>query len=329
MNGDTPPAEKPLERVNRTAPLSGRRRNALRFILLGAVMTSCLLLAVYAPYFTSTEGPSYTPSYSARPARTRTLLLFGVYPLHSPQRLAELYGPVVDLLNERLANATIQLDAPRSYDDFENRLYGRRLHFALPNACQTIRSLECGYRVFGKAAEDSEFRGIILVRRDSGIDTLADLKGRTVSFPAPTALAAAMMPLYYLHTQGVDVNQDIERLFSGSHDSAIMNVYLRKSAAGATRPSSWQAFVEREPEQAAELVVKWETPPLINNSLVVRDDVPDEIAEQVATLLFDLHTHEVGRKLLSALRLARFERATDETYQPAREFMEKYHAAVH
>ena len=158
---------------------------------------------------------------------------------------------------------------------------------------------------------------------------MADLKGKTISFPAPTALAATMMPLYYLHTHGLDVNHDIHRLFVGSQESVMMNVYLGQTAAGATWPPPWRAFAERNPQIAAELVVKWETPPLINNALVVRDDIPQPILEQVSALLFALHTHEEGRKLLAALPLERFESATDETYQPVYAFMEKYNAAVH
>lgn len=322
MNSDPTATDELSEGAN------SRPRKVIGLVLLAVAIAACLFLATYVPYRTSTEGRRYTPSYSVLPPREHMVLLFGVHPLHNPERLSEVYGPVVDFLSAQLPNTTIQLEASRSYDDYDKKLYSRHFHFALPNPYQTINSLEHGYRVFGKMGDDADFCGIILVRKDSDIDAVEDLKGKTVSFPAPTALAATMMPLYYLHTHGIDVNRDIERLFTGSQESSIMNVYLGKSAAGATWPPPWRAFVERNPECAAALVVKWETPPLINNGLVVRDDVPEEIVEQVAALLFNLHTHDVGRRLLSALPLARFERATNETYQPARDFMEKYHAAV-
>lgn len=177
--------------------------------------------------------------------------------------------------------------------------------------------------------EDDKFRGLIIVRKDSGINRVADLKGKIVSFPAPTALAATMMPLFYLHTRGLDVNQDIKRLFSGSQESSIMNIYRGKSAAGGTWLPPWQTFVERNPLIAAELEVKWETLPLFNNGLVARDDVPPEIVDKVKSLIMALPTHEEGRRLLAAISLARFESATSDTYQPVRDFMKKYSEAVH
>ena len=256
-------------------------------------------------------------------------MIFGVHPLHNPQRLYETYGPVVEFINRHLGGVKIELEASRSYEEFDKRLYGRHFHFALPNPLQTINSFEHGYRVFGKEGEDDTFRGIIIVRKDSGISRVSDLKGKKVSFPAPTALAATMMPLYYLHTHGLDVNRDIRRVFTGSQESSIMQVYLGTSAAGATWPPPWKAFVERNPRYAEELVVKWETPPLVNNGLVVRDNVPREVADKVAALLFALHTHDEGRRLLAAIPLSRFEPATSETYRPVYDFMKKYAAIAH
>jgi len=68
--------------------------------------------------------------------------------------------------------------------------------------------------------DDENFRGIILVRKDSAIENVADLKGKAVSYPAPTALAAAMMPQYYLQTHGLDVMNDLDNRYVGSQASS-------------------------------------------------------------------------------------------------------------
>jgi len=51
---------------------------------------------------------------------------------------------------------------------------------------------------------------------------VSDLKGKAVSFPAPTALAAAIMPQYYLQTHGIDVMKDIE--MDDADDAAIIGM---------------------------------------------------------------------------------------------------------
>ncbi len=253
---------------------------------------------------------------------------FGVHPLHNPQRLFEVYGPIVEYLNGRVGGARLRLEASRSYEEFERKLYARHFHYALPNPLQTLEAATHGYRVFGKMGDDDQFRGLLIVRKDGGIEDVADLKGKSVSFPAPTAVAATMMPLWLLREKGLDVNEDIRRVYSGSQESSIMNVYLRRTSAGSTWPVPWRTFVALNPEIARELVVRWETSPLVNNGLVVRDDVRADRAGNVAAHLLSLHTQEEGRKLLAAIPLSRFEPATEETYAPVRDFLRRYREVV-
>ncbi len=313
--------------------IDGHSGKSTAFIKANLPSLTIWLAVFLLPFFLfacdSRKKESYTPVYATAPAGKQAVLVFGVLPFHNPQHLYEIYNPLVEYLNRNLPGITITFEASRSYEEFEKKLDSRHFAFALPNPYQTINSLQHGYHVFAKMGEDDKFRGLIIVRKDSGIKTVDDLKGKIVSFPAPTALAATMMPLYYLHTHGLDVNQDIKRLFSGSQESSLMNVYLGKSAAGATWAPPWQTFVERNPQIAAELEVKWETPPLLNNGLVARDDVPPQVVDKVKALLVTLHTHEEGRQLLAAFPLARFESATNATYQSVRDFMKKYSEVVH
>ncbi len=270
---------------------------------------------------------TYAPAFTGR-AGVKKTYSFGVHPLHNPQRLYEVYGPIAEHASRRLADAALRVEASRSYEDFELKLFARRFDFALPNPYQTLEALKHGYRVFGKMGDDAEFRGIIVVRRDGGVERIADLEGKVVSFPAPTAVAATMQPLLFLAEHGLDVNRGIRRLYAGSQESSIMSVYMRRSAAGATWPIPWRAFVTRSPELAKELVVRWETSSLVNNGLVVRDDVPRDVAEEVARALFGLHESEEGRRLLAAVPISRFEPATAATYAPVAEFLVRYRRTV-
>lgn len=291
---------------------------------LAAGLAASLLVGCGA---SSTE--TYSPEFDSHPLPSAgAVLIFGVHPLHNPQRLQEAYGPIADYLSRHLTNVQVRLEASRSYDEFERKLADRHFEIALPNPYQALVALGHGYRIFGKMGDDEKFRGILLVRKDGGIREVADLAGQTVSFPAPTALAATMMPLYFLRSRGLDVNAGIRRLYAGSQESSIMSVYLGRSAAAATWPPPWEAFAKRSPEIARDLIVRWETPPLVNNALIARDDVPQQTVAVLAALLFSLHTSEEGRRLLEALPLSRFEAASETTYLPVRAFLTKYSEVV-
>jgi phosphonate transport system substrate-binding protein len=270
------------------------------------------------------SGGKSEPLYAAKPATANKEYVFAIHPLHNPVRLFEVYGPLIEYLNRNIPGTTFRLEASRNYEEFENKLYARKFDFALPNPYQTLNSLGHGYHVIAKMGDDYKFTGVILVRRDSGIKKVSDLKGKKVSYPARTALAATMMPQYYLQTHGLDVNRDIENLYVGSQESSIMNVYLGNVAAAATWPLPWDAFQKEQPDKARELQIKWETEPLINNGVVVREDVPEALAKRVAQLLDTLHTSEEGKAILARMPLSRFELADDKRYRVIEDFLLKF-----
>lgn len=276
----------------------------------------------------STEENTYQPISSSQSPIAITEYVVGIHPLHNPQKLMELYNPIVEYMNNNIPQAHFKLEASRNYEEFEKKLYEGNFAFAMPNPYQTLQSLKYGYHVFGKMGDDEVFRGIILVRKDSGIQKVTDLKGKAVSYPAATALAATMMPQYYLHTHGIDVNRDIENLYVGSQESSIMNVLRGHVAAGATWPVPWDGFQTVHPDMASELEVKWQTEPMLNNGWVVRQDIPAPIAEAFARLLFSLQDSEQGREMLAKLPISHFEPATDNTYQLVHDFLETFSKIV-
>lgn len=270
----------------------------------------------------------YQPSFSHQSPLDGREYIVGIHPLHNPKRLFEIYGPIVDYIKSQMPDATFKLEASRNYSEFERKLYNRHFDFAMPNPYQTIQALPYGYRVFGKMADDADFRGIILVRKDSDIETVDDLKGKAIAYPAATALAATMMPQLYLQRHGLDISRDIDNRYVGSQESSIMNVLLGHVAAAATWPVPWKTFVAEHPEQAAELDVKWQTDPLINNSWIVRDDVPEHLINRFAYHLLHLQDHAAGRALLQAVPISRFEAANDQSYDVVIRFVDDFQRSV-
>ena len=287
-----------------------------------------LLLAILLLAGCGKQEESHQPSFSGQAADNMKEYVVGIHPLHNPKRLFEVYGPIVSYIEAGIPGMRLRLEASRNYEEFDKKLYSSHFDFAMPNPYQTVRSLKFGYRVFGKMGDDENFRGIILVRKDSGIDKVSDLKGKKVAYPAATALAATIMPQYYLHTHGIDINRDIENLYVGSQESSIMNVLRGHTAAGATWPVPWMTFTQEHPDLAGQLEIKWQTGTLPNNAWVVRKDVPPELAGKFAALLFSLNESAQGREMLARLPISKFEAATDKTYQPVQEYLKVFSASV-
>lgn len=292
------------------------------------LLLATVVLAMLAACSKETAAPPI--GYNDTPVATdsKKHYAFLVHPLYNPQLLHKKYEPLMQYLDRQMPGTAFDLETANDYNDFEQKLKARKADFALPNPYHATLAQDWGYRVIARMGDDSVFKGIFIVRNDSAVRTPADLKGKVVAYPAPTALAAALMPQLYLQKQGVDVQSDITNVYVGTHNSSIMNAYLKQSAVSATWPAAWKAFQQSNPAEAAELHVLWETPTLIQNAIIVRDDVPDGTAAKVAQLLIGLHNSDEGRALLADIDTREFVASVDQDFDVVRRFLQEYQATV-
>lgn len=289
------------------------------------ILLFLLLLLVFIFSCNQNKKEKYSePEFRSKSPKEYKEYVFAIHPLHNPEKLFQIYAPLIDYLNSKTNGIIFRLEASRNYAEFEKKLYSRSFEFALPNPYQTLMSLKYGYKVIAKMGDDHKFTGIILVRNDSGIKNISDLKGKKVSYPSETALAACIMPQYFFYQHGLNINKDIENIYVGSQESSIMNVYLGDVSAGVTWPLPWETFQKEHPDISKDLTVKWETEPLLNNGVVARDDVPFEIVNNVENLLTNMHTTSEGKKILSHIPLSRFELAENKNYKVIDDFLKKF-----
>ena len=269
------------------------------------------------------------PAYSDKPivAQTEARYVFAVHPLQNPQLLHQMYQPLMAYLGRELG-AEVVLDTSNDYADFERKLKDGIPQFALPNPYHATLARDWGYQVLAKMGNDEVFRGVFIVRNDSPVKTPQDLKGRVVSYPAPTALAAAMMPQLYLQNHGIDVETDITNKYVGTHNSSIMNAYLGEAAAAATWPVAWNAFQKANPKEASQLHVIWQTPQLIQNAVIAQQTVPLAVREKVQTLLTELVQQPEGQKLLEQIDTSSFVKADNQDFEIVNTFLKEFNAKV-
>jgi len=291
------------------------------------MLVLCLLPLVNA---CSDSPPAYQPEYATKPPATGTVYSFAPHPLMNPQKLAEIYGAMIDALNRSLAQdrITLKVETSLNYAAFNEKIRLKQVHFALPNPYQTVLSQEHGYKIFAKATPDDDFRGIILLRKNCPITNITELKGAKVSFPAPTALAATLMPELYMKEHGLDPRTEIRQVFVGTHDSVMLNVCLGVTQAGCTWPTAWRAFQADQPDQAKLIEPRWETTTLPNNGLVALESIPEHVRFKVAQAFTHLHESAEGQRILAMAGVNRFVPATSSTYEPVREFITRYNRSV-
>jgi phosphonate transport system substrate-binding protein len=282
-----------------------------------------LVILLLASACGKTDENSYQPVLEQKNLKGLQAVIeyqIAMVPEGSQKRVAEAYGPLVDYLNARLEGAKLVLIGPKNHEVLEGSLASGIYDLALTSPLQTVRSTEHGYRVISKKADDSKFYGIWMVRRDSGIKTVGDLKGKKVCYPSRTGVAATILPKHFLKSHGLDVVRDVESFYTNSQEATILQVHAGKVSAGTVREFFWQDFQQKHPNEAADLEVKWKTQPLIDQAVIVRNNLPQAVTDRIAALLNGLHETDEGRAILSQVNASKFEPANNATYDIARKF---------
>lgn len=267
---------------------------------------------------------SYLPSGTAT---AETVYSFAPHPYLTPKELYAAYAPIVHYLESKIPGVKFQVETSKDYADYEAKIAARAFHFGLPNPYQTVLSLNQGYRVIAKMTPDEDFRGWMVVRKDSKLRRPRDLSGHTLCFPSATAVAATMLPLLYLHDHGVNLKETPVK-YVGSPASAIMSVYSGDALACGVSIRHWRIWSKDNPDKAGELKTLWTTSRLPHNGVIARADVPPKLAQQVAAALIGMDKDPNLDQSQFKADQAHFEPADNGRYKAMEQFLKRYDKAI-
>jgi phosphonate transport system substrate-binding protein len=165
--------------------------------------------------------------------------------------------------------------------------------------------------------EDTQFRSVFIAKTDSGIKTLADLKGKQVSFGSQSSTSGHLMPRSNLLQAGIDPEKDFKRIaYSRAHDASIASVVSGKVDAAALDITVWRKFVDGNMVDTKVVDVFYTTPPFFNYNWSVHADMPVATREKLLKALTDLSADTPeGKEILELNRATRYIPTTPENYK--------------
>ncbi|HEX9049157.1 MAG TPA: phosphate/phosphite/phosphonate ABC transporter substrate-binding protein [Anaeromyxobacter sp.] len=164
----------------------------------------------------------------------------------------------------------------------------------------------------------STYHGHIFVRKDSGIRTAADMRGKRMAFVERATTAGYVFPLAWLREQGIRSPQGFfsEYYFTGSHDASVRAVLDREADVGAAKHSVFDRVRRDDPRVERELVILANSPPVPSNGLCVRQDMEPDLREALRRALLDLAGDATGGAVLARFGALRFVETSAEDYRP-------------
>ena len=251
-------------------------------------------------------------------AQAQSTLRITAIPDESPTELARKAAPLARHL-ERKLGVKVEFTPVTDYAAAVEALVNKQVDVAWFGGFTFVQAHQ---RSGGKAvplvqrAEDEKFRSVFITT-DAGIRSLADLKGRNLSFGSPSSTSGHLMPRSFLMAAGVDPDRDLKRVaFSGAHDATVAAVASGKVDAGALNISVWEKLVADKKVDPAKVRVFYTTPTYYDYNWTVHADMPVAQREKLAQAFIELSdaTPE-GREILQLQRATRFVPTRVENYQ--------------
>lgn len=246
---------------------------------------------------------SLSPSRTFRSLLTCALLAFGVS-AHAQQVLR------VTTIPEEAATEQVRKFAPLAA--YLEKALGMKVEFTpvsdYPAAVEALVSkkvdlvwfggfthVQANLRSGGKVIpiaqreEDTRFQSVFIAKTDSGIRSLAAMKGKQVSFGSQSSTSGHLMPRSFLLAAGIDPDKDFRRVaYSGAHDATIASVVSGKVDAAALDITVWRKFVGENRVDTKAVDVFYTTPPYFNYNWSVHADMPAVQREKVKAALLAL-----------------------------------------
>jgi len=163
-------------------------------------------------------------------------LIFGVFPRRNAAETITSFEPMARYLSEQLGRP-VQLVTSMTFAAFWHSVETRQYDIVHFNQYHYVKSRNLyGYNVILKNEENGEstIAASIVVRKDSGLDKIVDLKDKRIIFGGgPTAMQSYIGASYLLQQGGLH-EQDYQTVFARNPPNAILATYYRQADAAGT-----------------------------------------------------------------------------------------------
>ncbi len=244
----------------------------------------------------------------ANPAENDTYS-FGVVPQFEQRKLFRIWRPILDELEHR-TKLSLKLVGSPKIPVFEQKYLEGTYDFAYLNPYHLLMAHDAqGYMPLIRDG-GRMLKGILVVAKESPIQSVRELSGKEVAFPSPNALGASLLmrtELAKLHSVEV-----IPR-YVQTHSSVYLHVALGLTEAGGGVASTLNA---QKPDIRQKLRVLYETRTMNPHPISVHPRVPEADREKIRQALLEMAKTETGAALLAKIPISRAMTASLEDYTP-------------
>lgn len=247
-------------------------------------------------------------------------LILGVFPRRNPSEMTEMFAPLADYLSHQLGQP-VKIETMPDFNSFWDAVAAKRYHLVHYNQYHYVRShKQLGYQLVAMNEEQgkSQLAGVIMVRSDSGIRSLADLRGRIIVFGGNKhAMNSYVTPTYLLRQAGLKAG-DYQEEFATNPPNVALSVFFKRHIAGGIGDIVSDTPFVREKVDVSKLMVIAKSPPVPHLPWAVRGDIPVPLRVRIQQALLEVKQSPDAARILKAAALSGIVAAEDSQYDYVR-----------
>lgn len=246
----------------------------------------------------------------------------GVFPRRPADITYKAFKPLADRLSKELGEK-VELVVPASFKDFWKGVKSNEFDLVHFNQYHYIKShKELGYRVIVANEEfgSKQLTGAISVRKDSGINNVADLKGHVILFGGSRkAMGSFIAPTAILKKAGLEEGKDYAVNYAANPPSAVIGVYNKGATAAGSGDVVLRLTANTKQINADDMKIIAESEPYTQLPWAVKQSMPEAKAMKIQAIMTSLKNSEEGKAILKAAMVTDFFAVTDADYAKVRE----------
>ena len=168
------------------------------------------------------------------------------------------------------------------------------------------------------------YDGQIVANADAGIESIADLEGKSFARPDPLSTSGWIIPSLSMRAAGVDPDTDLGQIVdAGGHTGVITAVYNGDVDAGASFVDARGNVEEDFPDVNERVVVIEVSAPIPNDGVQFHPSVSKDMRDEIIDALLAIAETEDGAEALEmAYSWQGIERHGDDFYDPFRQILQ-------
>lgn len=279
--------------------------------------TSAIFVLTLGLLTGQTNSPSFFSQVSAEEANK--VLTIGIFPRRDAKATVKLFKPMMDYLEKHL-NRRIRFGTSKNYEMFWRGVESKTYDLVHYNPYDYMVShKKYGYEVILRNKEFGEdsVKAAIVIRKDSGINTVEDLRGKTIALSSKRAMISHIAAVYALMEKGLKPNE-YKTLIVKNPPSAVFSVFHGKADAGGAGNVVSSLPIVTKQIDASQLTHLVEGEPLAHVTWAVKEGMPEPLKQQLKTLLMDLSKTPEGMGILKNAKVNALVEARNQDYDPHR-----------